>query len=323
MRYGEEWLYFYDDNGTQHVMNFSSEPVDSRDMFYGEIYFDLYTRHNPLEPEALSIPEPDKLMESKYFNSSLGVKMVTHGWVTSAKAQWMQNIKNALLHYHDLNVITVDWYELSRNSFYPWPAYSTRYVGREIATFIAALVRSYNITGSSFHLIGHSLGAQVMGYAGMFSNETIQRITGLDPARPLFEVPEMPVDYCLDRTDAYFVDIIHTCGGVYGYRKSYGHADFYPNSGMPAQPGCSDISAIMESCSHGRAPEFFEESISHEPGTGFLAYPCENWDKFDKGECKENATNMGYPATEDSRGDYFLHTSDTPKYAEIDKKYKY
>lgn len=70
-------------------------------------------------------------------------------------------------------------------------------------------------------------------------------ISGLDPARPLFEVPIMAPEYRLDKSDAEFVDIIHTCGGVYGYEQSYGHADFYPNNGYPMQPGCSGARQVL------------------------------------------------------------------------------
>lgn len=51
----------------------------------------------------------------------------------------------------------------------------------------------------------------------------------------------MEPNYRLDTSDADFVDIIHTCGGIYGYKNSHGHADFYPNSGKPAQPGCEGV----------------------------------------------------------------------------------
>jgi hypothetical protein len=43
----------------------------------------------------------------------------------------------------------------------------------------------------------------------------------------------------LDNTTANFVDVIHTCGGLYGLLKPVGHVDFYPNSGTYIQPGCA------------------------------------------------------------------------------------
>ncbi|KOB73251.1 Protein turtle [Operophtera brumata] len=117
----------------------------------------------------------------------------------------------------------------------------------------------------------------------------------------------------LKRSDAAFVDIIHTCGGIYGYRNSHGHADFYPNDGRARQPGCDGAQEIIEGCSHGRSYEFFDESINSE--IPFLAYPCESWDKFDNGECKDNPTAMGYPAADDHLGDHYLYTRAQPKYA--------
>lgn len=69
--------------------------------------------------------------------------------------------------------------------------------------------------------------------------------SGLDPARPLFELPLMHPRWRLERSDAEFVDIIHTCAGILGYKKSHGHADYYPNSGKPAQPGCEGLQQIL------------------------------------------------------------------------------
>lgn len=68
---------------------------------------------------------------------------------------------------------------------------------------------------------------------------------GLDPARPLFEIPPMGTDFRLEKSDAEFVDIIHTCGGMYGYRSSHGHADFYPNDGRARQPGCEGAQQMI------------------------------------------------------------------------------
>jgi len=43
----------------------------------------------------------------------------------------------------------------------------------------------------------------------------------------------------LTPSDAEFVDVIHTDGGVFGFPVALGHADFFPNGGFPLQPGCS------------------------------------------------------------------------------------
>ena len=34
------------------------------------------------------------------------------------------------------------------------------------------------------------------------------------------------------------MDVIHTCGHDLGFFHTLGHADFYPNGGIPIQPGC-------------------------------------------------------------------------------------
>ena len=64
-----------------------------------------------------------------------------------------------------------------------------------------------------FHIIGFSLGAHVAGFAGKMIKSNgrkrkIGRITGLDPANPGFNYDSPLVR--LDKSDAKFVDIIHT-----------------------------------------------------------------------------------------------------------------
>lgn len=47
------------------------------------------------------------------------------------------------------------------------------------------------------------------------------------------------IDGHLTSSDAKFVDVIHTDGGIFGFPNPIGHADYYPNGGRPLQPGCS------------------------------------------------------------------------------------
>lgn len=59
------------------------------------------------------------------------------------------------------------------------------------------------------HIIGFSLGAHVSGFAGA-ELPGLSRITGLDPAGPLFESQHPKAR--LDSTDANFIDVIHSNG---------------------------------------------------------------------------------------------------------------
>jgi len=94
-------------------------------------------------------------------------------------------------------------------------------------------------------LQGHSLGAHVAGNAGHATTSgKLSRVTGLDPALPGFHMLSSEKTR-LDPTDAVFVDIIHSCGGVLGFLQPLGKADFYPNAGTAVQPGCCCAPEIM------------------------------------------------------------------------------
>ena len=97
----------------------------------------------------------------------------------------------------------------------------------------------------TLHLVGHSLGAHICGVAALElknrqTSWKVSRITGLDPAQPCFRNVSLTLQ--LDRTDAPFVDVIHTNGRYmtrigFGLPEPIGHVDFYPNGGK-SQPGC-------------------------------------------------------------------------------------
>lgn len=96
---------------------------------------------------------------------------------------------------------------------------------------------------NKFHIVGHSLGAQVAGMIGRSvikksSGESkLVRITALDQAFPLF-YPTFRTNP-VNRNDAEFVDIIHTDAWFYNSPKSTGSVDFWPNGGHTLQPDSS------------------------------------------------------------------------------------
>lgn len=79
------------------------------------------------------------------------------------------------------NVITVDWSHIADSIIYPAPAIKTEDVGENIAEFLDRLVQVTGLHPSDIHLIGHSLGAHVVGSCGSsFKSGKIGRITGED-----------------------------------------------------------------------------------------------------------------------------------------------
>ena len=72
---------------------------------------------------------------------------------------------------NDMNVIVVDW---SGGSFDPYDqaVANTRVVGAVISELVIALHNTTQLDYSNVHLIGHSLGSHICGFAG-------ERIPGL------------------------------------------------------------------------------------------------------------------------------------------------
>ena len=118
---------------------------------------------------------------------------------------------NLFLLNDDVNVIVIDWGGGS-SGLYSQTAANTRLVGLEVAALIDYLMDYKGARLEDFHLIGHSLGAHIAGYAGerilSWRKAKLGRITALDPAQPLFK--GMPEFVRLDPGDAGFVDVIHT-----------------------------------------------------------------------------------------------------------------
>ena len=64
-----------------------------------------------------------------------------------------------------MNVIVVDWQKGAALPYGQATA-NTRLVGAQIAQLVQKLMNATGAAADSFHIIGHSLGAHVAGYAG-------------------------------------------------------------------------------------------------------------------------------------------------------------
>lgn len=85
-----------------------------------------------------------------------------------------------MLTFEDDNVIAVDWSHYTKNVIYSWVVGQVSGVGNYVGRFVNFLV-DQGLSPSEIHLIGHSLGAHVSGFAGkeLSSNgHKAARVTG-------------------------------------------------------------------------------------------------------------------------------------------------
>ncbi|KAK0064935.1 pancreatic triacylglycerol lipase [Biomphalaria pfeifferi] len=276
--------------------------------------FQLYTRDRFNHSINLPATRLDNLTAAWAQLKNKPTKILSHGFLDNPNVTpYQRNLKDELLAHGDYNVIIVDWSN-GNSPPYTQATANTRVVGAQIGLLVDELIKTKAMSASDFHLIGHSLGAQISGYAGE-RIPGLARISGIDPASPYFENTDPVVR--LDPTDAVFVDVIHSDAPPLGLlqlglgmKQAVGHLDFYPNLGRD-QPGCTRnpftqiaqwglVEGSTETliCNHMRAFHYYVESINTK--CPFVGYPCNKEEDFTSGVCKvcppEGCPYMGFHA---------------------------
>ncbi|XP_003216222.2 endothelial lipase [Anolis carolinensis] len=259
----------------------------------------------------LTIGQEQHLEDCK-FNVSAKSFFIIHGWTMSGLFErWLGSLVSALQEREkEANVVVVDWLTLA-HQLYPNAVNNTRVVGKELAKLLDWLQEKEGFQHKNVHLIGYSLGAHVAGFTGNYAHGTIGRITGLDPAGPMFEGAEP--NRRLSPDDADFVDVLHTytreaLGISIGIQMPVGHIDVYPNGG-DNQPGCG-LGEVLGAlaygnigdavrCEHERSVHLFVDSLVNKDKQSF-AFQCTDSSRFKKGIClscrKNRCNSIGYNA---------------------------
>lgn len=209
-------------------------------------------------------------LEQCGFNASLKTRIIIGGYFAKEDEEWIDKVVRQWLLLEPSNIIKVSWADANRG-LYHTAAYNSRIVSRQLTLFLHYLDQLFHLNLNRLHLVGHSLGAHIAGFVGADNEGRIARITGLDPAGPIFV--ELNSSMRLDPSDARFVDVLHTNGGTItkgalGLSTPSGHVDYYCNGGS-LQPGCyfsSVTKSIMDpvervACSHRRSYRYFIEII--------------------------------------------------------------
>lgn len=218
-----------------------------------------------------------------YFNITRPTKVIIHGYrALGSKPSWVKVLAQALLRAQDVNVLVVDWV-YSASFAYNLVVENYREVALQISVLINQL-QNHGCKPETFHLIGVSLGAHVAGFVGTLFEGKIGRITGLDPAGPMFKGADT-YDR-LDPSDAQFVDAIHTDSDYFGISIPVGHVDFFLNGGKD-QTGCARSRfASMYGyviCDHMRALHVYMSALNGS--CPLMGIPCSSYEDFLKGNC--------------------------------------
>ncbi|XP_076752824.1 pancreatic triacylglycerol lipase [Xylocopa sonorina] len=224
--------------------------------------FTLYTRKNPKDGQLLTLNDTNSVKSSNWNPNKVTV-IVTHGWNDNGNSTVCPGVRDAFLNVSDCNVIIYDWSTISNNLVYPTVVKSVPHVARYVSNFVSFLRLEAGLNQSNLKMMGHSLGAHIMGLAAGNVKQygLVDEVVGFDPAKPLFEY-QGPSGR-LDRSQARHVQAIHSCAGLWGIDYSIGTSDFFANDGRN-QPGCG--SDVLGNCAHARSYKYYIESIRNPKG---------------------------------------------------------
>ncbi|GLV44900.1 uncharacterized protein CBL_14527 [Carabus blaptoides fortunei] len=255
------------------------------------------------------------ISEEKSFNKTTSTVLYLPGWGEnpSNHVESVDTIAAAFIEKGVVNLIVADYYELVKSNNilldYVSSVGNISVIGEALACFLHKCIPDVQPL-NLIQLVGHSLGAQIMSRtANKYGKGVLPRLTGLDPAGPLFNIPFNEMS--LSKEDAKFVVVIHTDAYCYGAGGSLGHADFFPNKGIRFQPYCDPD--IADFCSHHMSWRYYAVSILYE--TIFPAQNCE-MDAFClafnmRQCCRQDApiAYMGYGVSRTAVGNFYLKTS--------------
>ncbi|XP_061185259.1 pancreatic triacylglycerol lipase-like [Saccostrea echinata] len=269
----------------------------------------------PQSPEemklkSLWIEGVDKIKDTsgipKGFNPSKETDVIVHGYLVNSYLPLLQTLAQRLKKKNH-NVLLIDW-ELGAHRNYAQAAANTQTVG----AFVYQVLKKNKIPWKKVHILGQGLGAHVAAETGKLSKAKIGRITGLDPAGPLFEASS----FGINKGSAQFVDVIHTDSrpNGYGIRKPCGHMDVYVNGGR-RQPGCTynpkspvnihDLkkATIYKACGHLKAIGYYIETI--KDSCKLRACEC-TYKRFLASKCsRDKCVFWGDDATKTAAGAYY------------------
>lgn len=234
------------------------------------------------------------------FEPNKKTTIFVHGFTQSyPNTTWLRRSRALFeINHHVVrqNLIIMDWGRASKGPFSHAAAVVSG-MGSFLANFIMKLT-DLGADRMSIHIVGHSLGAHVAGFAGKRLKPRIGRITALDAAGPCFgKIFSNGPNDRLSHDDAYEVAVYHYDDDFLGLPGQHGQFDVYVNGGS-SQPGCeNNVNAMFQAMitmifrrnrvlseSHTRSTEVSTVPLART-GCQMVAYECRDYPSFQAGEC--------------------------------------
>uniref|UniRef100_A0A0A1XQP9 Vitellogenin-1 n=1 Tax=Zeugodacus cucurbitae TaxID=28588 RepID=A0A0A1XQP9_ZEUCU len=230
------------------------------------------------------------------------------GWLSTLDYEATGVLSQAFSCRGDTNFLVLDTGGYI-GTLYVWSAQNTDTIGKFLAEGIQSLSEIIDI--NNLHIIGHSLGAQIMASAARhytdLTDSQLPHVTGLDPAFPCFN--EGQVLTILSASDAEFVDNIITTPGIAGQFAASADATFYVGGKFPIQAPCTG-----PACSHVIAIDYYIESVFPNNEHNFLAKRCSSLYNLLAGRCVGDSYPMGLAVPRDLIGRYILEVNEEKPY---------
>ncbi|XP_075974657.1 lipase member H-like isoform X2 [Anticarsia gemmatalis] len=281
--------------------------------------FDDYTEW-PLD-------ESTEIFSTSWCDPDKTTVIFCHGFTGHPNGPAVTAIIKAYLEQGQSNVALLNWDRLAApihntiaSSYLNWAVPNAIRLGVDFADALMSLSDA-GLDLNKTHLVGHSLGAHVMGIAGnnlARNGVTLRWITGLDPAGIGME-SKRPHDR-LNPNSAEYVEAIHSDPNRYGTKRSMGTVDFWPNFrnvGNVLQPGCDaqedrgdDNKTLRELCNHNRSWEILLDTLKN-PGTvlGSYAKNYRTWKNYSPDQRKANVLEFGKFEPNAVPGNYYFLTA--------------
>lgn len=231
--------------------------------------------------------------------------LLIHGFTQSyPDTAWLRHTR-ALFERHQrlahCNLFIMDWSPASKNA-YGQAAAMVSGMGSFLANFLMKLYGELGADRHGIHLIGHSLGAHLAGFAGKRIRPRIGRITALDPAGPCFGkiLSNSPTDR-LSPDDAIEVDVYHYDDDFLGLPGQHGQFDVFVNGGSNQPGAASNVNSMFGAMvtmvfrlnrvlseSHTRSTEVSTVALVSQQNNyhcQLVAYECRDYNSFALGEC--------------------------------------